>query len=81
MSGFSRRDFLKLSSVLSGAWAVSRLSPLSLPSAGSPGSLPNILIIVFDAMSAKNLSLYGYHRKTTPNLERFAQRATVYNQH
>jgi len=36
---------------------------------------------VFDAMSAKNLSLYGYKRQTSPNLERFASRATVYHSH
>jgi hypothetical protein len=39
------------------------------------------LIFVFDAMSARNLSLYGYRRQTTPNLEKFAQRASVYHRH
>jgi arylsulfatase A-like enzyme len=78
----SRRDFLKLGSILSGAFAATRLAPrLSPRAASSAASLPNILILVFDAMSAKNLSLYGYRRKTTPNLERFAARATVYDQH
>jgi arylsulfatase A-like enzyme len=42
---------------------------------------PNIVLIVFDAMSAKNLSVYGYPRRTTPNLERLAGRANVYHQH
>lgn len=82
MRRLSRRDFLKLGSIISGGVALSRFAPkqaLTQPSASVPG--PNILIFVFDAMSAKNLSLYGYHRRTTPNLERFAQRATVYNQH
>ena len=32
-------------------------------------------------MSARNLSVYGYPRPTTPNLERFAERATVYHSH
>jgi arylsulfatase A-like enzyme len=41
----------------------------------------NIIIILFDAMSAKNLSLYGYPRSTTPNLIQFAEKATVFNQH
>jgi membrane-anchored protein YejM (alkaline phosphatase superfamily) len=44
-------------------------------------SLPNIVILVLDALSAENMSLHGYARATTPNLERFAQRATVYNRH
>src|SRR5512135_2471368 len=80
MPRFSRRDFLKIGSLLSGAFAVSRLAPqISAPQSGT--GRPNILILVFDAMSATNLSLYGYRRKTTPNLERFAQRATVYHTH
>ncbi len=77
MPALNRRDFLKLGSLASGALGLSSLSPRL----SSSPSLPNVLIIVFDAMTAKNLSLYGYRRKTTPNLERFAQRATVFNQH
>ena len=34
---------------------------------------PNVLLIVMDTVRAKNLSLYGYHRKTTPELERYAR--------
>lgn len=32
-------------------------------------------------MSARNLSVYGYPRPTASNLERFAERATVYHAH
>jgi arylsulfatase A-like enzyme len=39
---------------------------------------PNILLIIMDAARARNLSCYGYHRPTTPNLERFAERCVVY---
>ncbi len=39
---------------------------------------PNILLIIMDAARASNLSCYGYHRPTTPNLERFAERCVVY---
>jgi arylsulfatase A-like enzyme len=82
MPKLSRRDLLKLSVATSGALAFSRLAPLIARTKMDQGaSIPNILIFVFDAMSAKNLSLYGYKRRTTPNLERFAQRATVYNTH
>lgn len=42
---------------------------------------PNILILVMDALSARNMSLYGYVRNTTPNIARFAERATVYHSH
>ncbi len=82
MPGRSRRDFLKLGSVFSGALAASRFIPRSaVETPDAARSLTNIIILVFDAMSGKNLSLYGYPRKTTPNFERFATRATVYNQH
>jgi arylsulfatase A-like enzyme len=82
MSKISRRSFLKLA----GATASTLLFPWESSggkSAQQPGnaSSPNIIIIVFDAMSATNLSLYGYARPTAPNLERFADRATVYRSH
>lgn len=68
--------------MLAGTAAASRLTvdgPLA--HSGQSGTAPNVLVILFDAMSAANLSLYGYQRRTTPNLERFAERATVYHQH
>jgi arylsulfatase A-like enzyme len=41
-----------------------------LPPAGSP----NVLLIVLDTVGADHLSVYGYQRPTTPNLERLARR-------
>ncbi|MBC8503984.1 MAG: sulfatase-like hydrolase/transferase [Chloroflexi bacterium] len=41
----------------------------------------NVLIVVFDAWSALNISLYGYNHPTTPNLERLAAKAIVYHNH
>ena len=41
--------------------------------------LPNIVLIVMDTAGAKHMSLYGYPRTTTPNLERLAGDCTVYN--
>lgn len=43
--------------------------------------VPNIIIIVFDAWSQHHTSLYGYPRHTMPNLEKFAEKATVYHNH
>lgn len=43
--------------------------------------LPNILILVFDAMATRHMSLYGYERETTPNLAKFASHANVYHSH
>lgn len=78
----NRRDFLKLASLSAGSLLVSSLAPraLNAHAQGNP-SLPNIIIFVFDAMSARNLAIYGYPRPNTPNLERFAERATVYHAH
>jgi arylsulfatase A-like enzyme len=39
-----------------------------------------VIIVVFDALSALNLSMHGYGRETMPNLERLAKRAVVYHQ-
>jgi arylsulfatase A-like enzyme len=81
MSTISRRDFLKASAaVLAGTTLAGASRFLSSAQAGAGGK-PNILIFVFDAMSARNLSLYGYSRRTTPHLERFAERASVYHRH
>ena len=76
----SRRDFLRLAgtaSLISLTPSVRRLTQEKFQVIDRP----NIIIILFDALSARHLSLYGYPRKTSPNLERFAQRATVYHQH
>ena len=79
MPGFSRRDFLKLAGLTSGALAMSGLADRLIQRRDS--SLPNVIIIVFDAMSARDLSLYGYKRHSTPNFEKFAERANVYHAH
>ena len=76
MDKISRRDFLKASSVFLGATVFSRSKFLSN---AQTDHKPNIIILVFDSMSAAHLSIYGYPRSTTPNFERFAKRATVYH--
>jgi len=39
----------------------------------SPAKSPNILLIVLDTVRAESLSLHGYEKPTTPNLEEFAR--------
>jgi arylsulfatase A-like enzyme len=48
----------------------------SQPVAGS--NLPDVYLITLDALRAEDMSVYGYDRPTTPNLERFAQRSFVF---
>lgn len=40
----------------------------------------NILLLILDSTRARNMSLHGYHRGTTPFLEEFAASATTYTQ-
>jgi arylsulfatase A-like enzyme len=74
---FNRRDFIKLG-------ALASLTPLArwLPARAQQNpSQPNVIIILFDALCALNLSLHDYVRQTSPQIERFASRGTVYHNH
>lgn len=73
----SRRDFLKLIS----ACALGSLAHSSLSTLGMQDGQPNVIIVLFDAMSAIHMSLHGYARETTPHMSRLAERATVYHNH
>lgn len=50
-------------------------------SATPPGdaSRPNIILLSIDALSAAHMSLYGYARPTTPELQEFARGAVVFD--
>jgi arylsulfatase A-like enzyme len=52
--------------------ALAQLSPV-------PSSAPNVLVITLDTVRAANLSLYGYSRATTPQLERIAQTGVIFD--
>ncbi|MFN2146418.1 MAG: sulfatase-like hydrolase/transferase, partial [Anaerolineales bacterium] len=76
----NRRDFLKLFTF----GMLRQLAPkfLWIPGMNArAGSSPNILVVVFDAWSAANVSLYGYPRETTPNINKLAEKAIVYHNH
>jgi hypothetical protein len=82
MSDFNRRDFLKMVGAAAPTIFFPEIASLVEKSLmHKDDSKPNVIILLFDAMSARNLSLYGYHRPTTPNLENFAGHATVYHSH
>lgn len=82
MSKISRRSFLKMVGSAAPAilfpkassWTSEHLKQADV-------SKPNVIILLFDAMSARNLSVYGYPRNTSPNLERFAEHSLVYHSH
>jgi arylsulfatase A-like enzyme len=82
MSELNRRDFLKMVGAAAPTIFFPEVASLVEKSLmHRDESRPNVIILLFDAMSARNLSLYGYHRPTTPNLENFAEHATVYHSH
>jgi arylsulfatase A-like enzyme len=77
-----RRDFLKLASALAVGTLLrtwSNLKPRGRRQSGP--ARPGIIVLLFDTLSARHLSLYGYPRATSPNLERLASRANVYHDH
>ena len=79
-NSITRRDFLKIAGLLSADLLLPQFfTRPTLPQQNSPAQ--NILVIVFDAFSAYHLSLYGYSRKTTPNIDRLADKAIVYHNH
>lgn len=43
------------------------------------GTLPPVILLVLDTVRADHLSLYGYQRVTTPQLETFADDAVVFD--
>jgi arylsulfatase A-like enzyme len=43
-----------------------------------PAKKTNIVLIILDTLRADHLSCYGYHKKTTPNIDRFASQAVKY---
>jgi arylsulfatase A-like enzyme len=79
----TRRDFLKSMAAFSLAPLIEKMRRAGLRqrSLTPAGDFPNVIIFLFDALSAANSSLYGYPRRTTPNLDKFAQNATVYHAH
>jgi choline-sulfatase len=71
---FSRRDFLKLASLAS----LSTIAPRRMV---QESQKPNIIVVVFDAWSAKNVGFLGYPRNTMPKLAKLAEKAIVYHNH
>jgi arylsulfatase A-like enzyme len=66
---------------MSVAW-VFRATPPHLPAAAPAASVPgrpNVLLIVLDTVRADHLGLYGYRRRTSPNLDELAADSLVFD--
>jgi arylsulfatase A-like enzyme len=44
-----------------------------------PSTPTNIILVTFDALAAENMSLYGYFRETTPQMDMFAEESYIFN--
>jgi hypothetical protein len=69
----SRRDFIKLLPLLSTTYF--------LPRFPAAEKAKNILVLVFDALSAPHISTFGYPRNTMPRLNKWLERTTVFHNH
>lgn len=80
VDAITRRDLLKLLAGLPPGFLLSQF--IQEPDFRSPlGNAQNVLIVLFDAFSAKHLLFNGYPRDTMPNLSRFLDRSVVYHNH
>ena len=59
-------------------FALSKASPTIKAALAPQRPKSNILLITFDALCAEDMSLYGYRLPTTPNIDAFARKATVF---
>lgn len=50
------------------------------PGAQSPPESTNLVILSIDTLRPDHLGFHGYHRRTSPNLDRLAQRSVVFDQ-
>ena len=70
-------------SVLARWWVLPRAAVLALALALLPGcraNRPDVILIIVDTLRADHLSAYGYAKPTSPNIDAFARRATVFEQ-
>lgn len=59
-------------------WTWSAATSQADAAAGSTGGSPDVILISLDTTRADHLSLYGYPLNTSPNLDRFAGKAVVF---
>lgn len=64
--------------VVAAEYVMSQTLPARQIYAAQAGPKGNFLLITFDALSAEDMSLYGRNVPTTPNIDAFARRSTVF---
>lgn len=69
---------MAITAIPTGLWAAETIRLATLPPA-SPGA-PNVVFVVMDTLRADEVSAYGYHRETTPNLDRLSREGVLFEQ-
>lgn len=77
----NRRDFLKLAGLLPLSLVANNVTRYAASTHERQAGRKNVLVVVFDAFSAYNISIHGYPRETTPNITRLSKRAVRYHNH
>jgi arylsulfatase A-like enzyme len=54
------------------------VSQAHIQTSGAGEDRPNILLVTFDALTARDMSVYGYHKPTTPFMTQWAKDASVF---
>ena len=67
-----------LTSSMGALKASAKAAPPGMTVASSQTGAPNVLLITLDTLRADHVSAYGYHRLTTPNLDRFAAAGVLF---
>jgi arylsulfatase A-like enzyme len=66
---------LLITGMKAGTWVHEEYATAELPAATNS---PNILVIVLDTLRADHLACYGYHRATSPEIDRLAQEGVLF---
>ena len=66
------------SALVATEFALAKTAPAVKAAAVPQRPKSNILLITFDAFCAEDMSLYGYKLPTTPNIDAFASKGTVF---
>ncbi|MCK4341502.1 MAG: sulfatase [Phycisphaerae bacterium] len=66
--------------LISGGWGVYRKLSSSEPDRPTPTG-PNVLLISIDMLRPDHLHCYGYHRETSPRLDRLAAEGVLFENH
>ena len=75
--GMTAVILVPLTFFLGGGRVVEMIAKANLPP--PPRGAPNVLLIVLDTVRARDLSLYGYPRRTSPFLERLAEKGVRFD--